>query len=212
MLDKNPEEIIDDDLKLIKNQFEKNVPNIVVCSEPFNKAEFLIRLINSTNSPIIFIDLDYLHSGYVESGMIQKKKDLTILRLEKDNWKENLTEIITKASKEKFLIIVDSLNGIYNMFDNLDSARFINSCLILLASIGKQAKSSVIITAMVRKKESGELVLSPGGKQLVKSAQTNMFYVTKTEKQLILSELGKNNSRKFMIRRELSSHLLEHDL
>ena len=39
---------------------------------------------------------------------------------------------------------------------------------MLLSSIGKQVHSSVIITAMVRKKENEEWVLSPGGKQLSK--------------------------------------------
>ena len=199
MLDKNPEKIITEDLNLIKKEFENNVPSLVVCSDPFNKAEFLIHLVNSTDYPIIFVDLDFLYSGYVKSGMIEKKDNITILHSNKDNWNQSLTDIISNASKEKFLIIIDSLNGIYNIFDDLDSARFVNSSLMLLSSVGKQAHSSVIITAMVRKKENEEWVLSPGGKQLVKLSQTSTFYAKKIENQLVLSRLEKNNSEKFLI-------------
>ncbi|WP_299292662.1 hypothetical protein [Nitrosopumilus sp.] len=199
MLDKNPEKIITADLNLIKKEFENNVPSLVVCSEPFNKAEFLIHLVNSIDFPIIFVDLDFLYSGYVKSGMIEKKDNITIMQPTKDNWNETFTEVISKASKEKFLIVIDSLNGIYNMFDNLDSVRFVNSSLMLLSSVGKQVNSSVIITAMVRKKENEEWVLAPGGKQLVKSSQTSMFYAKKVNNQLILSRLGKSNSEKFLI-------------
>ena len=116
----------------IKKEFENNVPSLVVCSEPFNKAEFLIHLINSTNFPIIFVDFDFLYSGYVKSGMIEKKNNITIMQPNKDNWNETLTEVLSKKSQEKFLIIIDSLNGIYNMFDDLDSVRFVNSSLMLL--------------------------------------------------------------------------------
>lgn len=199
VLDKNPEKIITEDMNLIKKEFENNVPSLIVCSEPFNKTEFLIHLINSTGFQIIFVDLDFLYSGYVKSGMIKKKDNITILQPNKENWSETLTEVISKASKEKFLIIIDSLNGIYNMFDDLDSVRFVNSSLMLLSSVGKQANSSVIITAMVRKKENEEWVLTPGGKQLVKSSQTSMFYAKKVDSQLVLSRLGKNNYEKFLI-------------
>lgn len=199
MLDKSPEKNVTESFDLIKKEFENNVPSLVVCSEPFNKAEFLIHLVNSTDFPIIFVDLDFLYSGYVKSGMIERKDNLTILHPDKDSWSESLADVISKASKEKFLVIIDSLNGVYNMFDSLDSARFVNSSLMLLSSVGKQAGSSVIITAMVRKKENKEWVLSPGGKQLLKSTQTSMFYARKIENQLILSKPEGNSSEKYLI-------------
>ena len=71
VLDKNPEIIIDDDLTQIQIEFEQNNPNIVLCSKPFHKIEFLNKLINLTEEPIIFIDMDLLFTGYVESKMIQ---------------------------------------------------------------------------------------------------------------------------------------------
>ena len=179
MLVKNPEQIIDNDLKQIQIKFEQNNPNIILSSKPFHKIEFLNRLINSTEEPIIIVDMDLLYSGYIQSGMIQKKDNVIIFCLDKTNWGRKLSEIISKVSKEKFLVIIDSFNGIYNVFDDLESARFINSCIMLLASIGNHAKSSILITGMARKKENYEWVLLPGGRHIIKSEKTGVYFLKK---------------------------------
>ncbi len=191
MLDKNPEQIIDNDLIQIQIKFEQNNPNIVLCSKPFHKLEFLDKLINSTEDPIIFIDMDLLYTGYVQSGMIQKKENVVIFHPNKTNWKEKISEIISNVSKERFLIIIDSFNGLYNLFDELESAIFINSCLMLLSSIGNQTKSSVVITGMARKKENDDWVLSPGGKHIIKSKKTGIYFLKKMGNNLIIDTLNK---------------------
>ncbi len=204
VLDKSPEQILDNNLTHIQNEFEKNIPSIVLCSEPFQKAEFLNRLINSVKSPIIFVDIDLLYTGYVESGMIQKKDNVIIFHPNKASWREKLSEIISKISKEKFLVVIDSFNGVYNMFDDLESARFINSCIMLLSSVGRQTSSSVVITAMTRKKENNEWIISPGGKQIIKSRKTGVYFLKKIENNLVISiiEDRDTNSKIFKIEQE----------
>ncbi|MBA4719310.1 MAG: hypothetical protein HRO68_09535 [Nitrosopumilus sp.] len=202
MLDKNPKNVLDNNLTHIQNEFRQNIPSIVLCSEPFHKAEFLNRLINSVENPIIFVDMDLLYTGYVESGMIQKKNNVTIFHPDKVSWKKKLLEIITKVSKEKLLVVIDSFNGVYNMFDDLESARFINSCIMLLSSVGKQTSSSVVIIAMARKKENNEWVLSPGGKQIIKSGKTGVFFLKKIESNLVVSTFEDVNSKIFKIEQE----------
>ncbi|QLH05445.1 hypothetical protein C5F49_09000 [Nitrosopumilus oxyclinae] len=196
MLDKNPEIIIGDDLTPVQIKFEQNNPNIVLCSKPFHKIEFLNRLINSTEDPIIFIDMDLLYTGYVESKMIQKKENLTIFCPNKTDWDEKLSEIISKVSKDRFLVIIDSFNGIYNLFDDLESAIFINSCIMLLASIGNHVNSSVVITGMARKKENDGWILSPGGRHIIKSEKTCVYFLKKTENNLIISTLDQTDGKK----------------
>ena len=193
VLDKNPDQILDSNLVEIQNEFKENVPNIVLCSEPFHKIEFLNKLINSVEKPIIFVDMDLLYTGYVESRIIQKKNNLTIFHPTKENWGDKFAEIITKASKEKFLVIIDSFNGVYNMFEDLESAIFINSCIMLLASLGKETDSSVIITAMARKKEEEGWILTPGGKQIIKSAKTGVYLLKKIESDLVVREIKENS-------------------
>jgi len=184
VLDKNPEIILDDNLKNMQNEFRKNVPSLILCSDTFHKIEFLNRLINSVENPIIFVDMDLLYSGYIESKIIQKRENLVIFQPNKVNWGEKLSEIITKGSKTEFLIIVDSFNGIYNLFDDLESARFVNSCIMLLSSLGKQSNSTIVITAMARKKDNNEWILSPGGKHILKSAKTGVYFLKKIQNDL----------------------------
>ena len=195
VLDKNPEQIIGNDLTQIQIKFEQNNPNIVLCSKPFHKIEFLNKLINSTEDPIIFIDMDLLYTGYVESKMIQKKENLTILCPDKTNWEEKFSEIISKISKDRFLVIIDSFNGVYNMFDDLESAIFINSCIMLLSSIGNHVKSSILITGIARKKENDGWVLSPGGRHIIKSEKTGVYFLKKTENNWMISTLDQTNGK-----------------
>jgi len=196
VLDKNPEILIDNNLTQIQIKFEQNNPNIVLCSKPFHKIEFLNKLINSTENPIIFIDMDLLYTGYVESKMIQKKENLTIFCPDKTDWEEKLSEIISKVSKNRFLIIIDSFNGIYNLFDDLESAIFINSCVMLLSSIGNHVKSSVVITGMARKKENDGWILSPGGRHIIKSEKTGVYFLRKTKNDLIIGTLEQTDGRR----------------
>ncbi len=199
VLDKSPELILDNNLVHIKNEFELNIPSLVLCSEPFHKVEFLYRLINSIESKIIFVDLDLLYTGYVESGMIPKNKNVIIFHPEKENWEEKLTEIISKVSKEKFLVVIDSFNGVYNMFDDLESARFVNSCIMLLSSMANQTSSSVVVTGMARKKENVGWIISPGGKQIIKSEKTGVYFIKKNQNNLIFTSLEENDRRSFKI-------------
>jgi len=202
VLDKSYEQILDDNLSHIQNEFERNNPSIVLCSEPFHKAEFLNRLINGVKEPVIFVDLDLLYSGYVKSGMIQKKENVIIFCPNKVNWKEKLSEIITKSSEKKNIVIIDSLNGVYNMFDDLESAIFVNSCIMLLTSIGKQVGTSVIVAATVRKKDGNEWVLSPGGKQVIKSGKTGVYFLKKIENSMTITAIEKigKNSKNFKMK------------
>ena len=204
VLDKSSKLSKDDDLLKIQIEFEQKNPNIILCSKPFHKIEFLNRLINSVEDPIIVVDADLLYTGYVESGMIQKKENLVIFNPDGKDWREKLSEIISKVSKERFLVIIDSFNGVYNLFDELEAARLINSCIMLLSSIGNQTKSSVIVTGMARKKENGEWVLSPGGKHIIKSEKTGIFYLKKSLNDLVMSTLEKSDvdPKKFIIKQE----------
>ena len=86
VLDKNPEIVLDDNLEHVKYEFKKNVPSLVLCSDSFHKIEFLNKLITSVENPIIFLDMDLLYSGYIESKIIQKKENLMIFHPNRLNW------------------------------------------------------------------------------------------------------------------------------
>ncbi len=203
MLDKSPEWVLDNSLLHIKNEFEKNIPSIILCSDPFHKAEFVNRLINSIENQIIFVDMDLLYTGYVESGMIRKKENVIIFHPDKTNWKKELSNIITKISKERILVVIDSFNGVYNMFDDLESVRFINSCIMFLSSFGRETNSSVIVTGMARKKGEN-WIISPGGKQIIKSTKTGVYFLKKIDGNLIITTANNTTekSKLFKIEQE----------
>jgi len=189
VLDKNPEQILDTELIYVRNEFSNKNPNIILCSEPFLKAEFLNELIDSIKYPIIFLDFDLLYSGYITSEMIKKNDKVEIYRPSKADWKKIISEIAKRISNEKFLVVIDSFNGFYNIFDEKESGRFINASLMLLSSIGRECGSSVIITAMVRKNDNGEWILSPGGRHIIDSKKSGIYHLKRIGNSLMLSSL-----------------------
>ena len=184
--------VLEDNLENIQNEFKKNVPSLVLCSDSFHKIEFLNKLIISVENPIIFVDMDLLYSGYIESKIIHKKENLMIFQPNRLNWEQKLSETISKISNQEFLIIIDSFNGIYNLFDDLESARFVNSCIMLLSSLGKQSNSTIVITAMARKKDNNEWILSPGGKQIMKLPKSSVYFLKKNKNKLKIRTINQS--------------------
>jgi len=191
VLDKNPEQILDNNLAYVIDEFSNKNPNIILCSEPFLKAEFLNELIDSINYPVIFLDFDLLYSGYIISEMIQKNDRVEIYRPSKIDWKEIFIEIVKKISNKKFLIIIDSVNGFYNVLDGKESGRFINASLMLLSSIGREYDSSVIITAIVRKNDKSEWILSPGGRHIIYSKKSGAYHLKRIDSIFMLNSLNR---------------------
>ncbi|KFM15956.1 hypothetical protein SCCGRSA3_02509 [Marine Group I thaumarchaeote SCGC RSA3] len=64
---------------------------------------------------------------------------------------------------------------------------------MLLASLGKDVDSSIIITAMARKKENEGWILTPGGKQIIKSAKTGVYLLKKIENNLIFRSINEDS-------------------
>jgi hypothetical protein len=200
VLDKSPKWVLDNNWIQIQKEFEDNLPSIVLCSETFHKIEFLNKLINSFEEHIIFVDMDLLYTGYIESGMIQQKDNVTIFNPNKVDWAEKVATICTKISKTKIVVIIDSFNGIYNMFNDLESSIFINSCIMLFSSLGRQTRSSVVITAMARKKDD-EWILSPGGRHIIRSEKTGIYFLKKIKNNLVLTSVNDTDSKGIKIKK-----------
>ena len=195
MLDKNPNKVLEIDFVQVMGEFSQKNPNFILCSNPFLKTEFLNRLINSQDFPIIFLDFDLLYSGYVNSQIIKRKENVRIVRTDRINWEKDLREIIEKISREKAFVVLDSLNGIYNMFDELESSRFINAAIMLLSSVARQTKSQILTTAMVIKNDDGGWVLSPSGRHLMDTKKSEKYYLDMSETSLILKIIDKNQQK-----------------
>ena len=195
VLDKNPNQVFDNDLLQIKNEFSEKNPNFILSSNSFLKTEFLNKLIESVDVPVIFLDFDLLYSGYVNSDIIKKNDRLEILVSNGATFHDDIKEIVRKIENKQSLIILDTINGLYNMFDELEYVRFINAAIMLLSSVAKYSKSLIVVTAMIRKNESNEYTLSPTGRHLIRSKKSGFFNLITSETGLILDVVdnsGKN--------------------
>ena len=200
-LDKSSNEVLDRDVGQIQEKLEKQVLNFILCSNSFHKIELINKLIKISQIPVIVIDFDFLYTGYVESKMIEKNENLVIFNPDNEkSWNKKLVEIITKISKEKFLVIIDSMNGFYNICEEKNASRIFNSCLMLIASFAKninnsedRTKSTIVVTALAKEKESRKWVLSPNGKQIFKFYdRMSFFLLKKTKDNLVIESLGEN--------------------
>lgn len=208
MLDKNPEQISDNELIYVRNEFSSKNPNVILCSEPFLKSEFLNELINSVNNPVIFLDFDLLYSGYIVSEMIEKNDKVIIYRPSKVDLKKIISEIAKRISNGKNLVVIDSFNGFYNIFDDKESGRFINASLMLLSSIGRENGSSVIITAIARKNDNDEWILSPGGRHIIDSKKSGKYHLKRINNNLILSSLNHEESTEKIFKIDYSNFVI----
>jgi hypothetical protein len=97
--------------------------------------------------------------------------------------------VVASISKQKSLLIFDSLNGFFSLFYNKkDVGMFVNSCIMLLSKTAKLTDSSVVVASMA-KKEDQVWVLDTIGRQVVDAKN-----MTKMQLELKNSKIKISNS------------------
>lgn len=178
---KNPSDGSQSQLNL-QTMLEQDLINSVFYSDPFLKAGFISKLVQDTKLEVLYLDLDLLYSGYVTSGIIPTEKNLTLFQPTTETLYKMIKEILVKASLSQTIIVVDSLNGLFNMLNRKKNiGKTVMSIMMLLASMAKMTKSYLVVTSMVRYKKEEGWILSPTGKRLIE---------TKNSKKILL-EYGK---------------------
>lgn len=181
MLSKNYNNDGDNSIMPEKILSQKQI-NSILYSDPFLKAGFISKLVQNTEIKILYLDLDLLYSGYVISGILPSQENLSLFQPTADTIGEILPEILAKSSTSQSLIIVDSLNGLFNMLNQKkDVGKTVASIIMLITSMARITNSYVVIASMVRYKKEEGWILSPTGKRLIE---------TKNSKKILL-EYGK---------------------
>ncbi len=175
MLDNNPNQNSTIEMSKVRRCLEENTLTSVLCNEPFVKAAFLSKLINEIDGSIIYLDFDLLYSGYVKSGMLPKNSHVSLFTPSKNDWNNILKKILLMVLDRKFVVIIDSLNGLYNLFDDKNIGRLVNACIMLLVFVAKESDSRVLFSGIIRKKEGDELVLSPTGRHIIDTKMIRFF-------------------------------------
>lgn len=187
VLFKNPSDGSQSQLNL-QTMLEQDLINSVFYSDPFLKAGFISKLVQDTKLEVLYLDLDLLYSGYVVSGTIPTEKNLTLFQPTTETLYKMIKEILVKASLSQTIIIVDSLNGLFNMLNRKKNiGKTVMSIMMLLASMAKMTKSYLVVTSMVRYKKEEGWILSPTGKRLIETKNSKKILLEHGKEGIVLS-------------------------
>ena len=189
---------------LVKNHGNINLENFLVQEkfnsilyyDPFVKVTFLTKLLQDIKIPVLYLDLDLLYSGYVAAEILTPQRNVTLYNPTQETWNETLTKVLTKLSTTKSLVILDSLNGLYNIQnEQKDVGRLVVSYTMLLVSIAKKTGSYVIIPCMARYKKEEGWTLSPPGKRMIELQKAQKILLEKTDDKIVLNFLDDSKKK-----------------
>ena len=159
---------------------------MVFYNDSFTKAGFFAKIMSKWNTPIFYFDFDLLYSGYVTAKEIPLPKNITILSPDSDNLFENLKSVINKTSKTKSLIVLDSLNGFFNLLEDKSyAARLINSFIMLLVSSAKDVKSCVVVGSLSKLNAEKEWVLYNTGRHVLENDHITKIQLTQSDNEIV---------------------------
>ena len=174
----------------LEKLFEQKRINSILYDDPFLKAGFISKLVQDTDIDILYLDLDLLYSGYIVSGILSSKENVALFQPSVENLGKILREVLVKSSLSQTLIIVDSLNGLFNILNRKkDVGRVVTSIIMLLASIAQITNSYVLIASMVRYKKEEGWVLSPTGKRLIETKNSKKILLEYDKDGIVLNLL-----------------------
>jgi len=192
LLSKNPEPIN----SKIENILEQNLLNIIYYENSFAKTKFLIKTIEKWDIPIFYLDFDLLYSGYVKANMVPTPKNITLLWPNAENFRENLESIIEKISVTRSVVVIDSLNGFFNILNDDNAGMLINSFIMMLASSAKNTKSIILVGSLSKLNEENEFVLHSSGRHVIDNKHMEKIQLVESEDLLKINILNFDNSTK----------------
>ena len=180
----------------VQNALEQNTTNMIFYEDSFTKTSFFTREISNCKVPIFYIDFDLQYTGFVKSGITEEMENLNLLHPENGSLREDLKSIIAKISREKSLIVIDSLNGFFNILEgDKDLGRLINSFLMLLVSAANHTESTILVGALSRLNEEGRWVLYNTGRSVIDNEHFTKIQLTRKENNAFATLLNPDNSQ-----------------
>ena len=179
----------------VRNALEQNTTNMIFYDDSFTKTSFFTEEVANWKAPIFYIDFDLQYTGFVKSGITQEMENLSLLHPENGSLREDLKSIIAKISREKSLIVIDSLNGFFNILEgDKDLGRLINSFLMLLVSAANHTESTIIVGALSKLNEEGKWVLYNTGRSVIDNEHFTKIQLTRKENDTFATLLNSDNS------------------
>ncbi len=169
-----------ENLHLLEENLIPSTSSLLFYENAFSKIKLLEEITSKQSLPILYIDLDFLFSGYVKSQLLTIS-NLSLFTTVESSLDEILPKILTKISTQPHLIILDSMNGLYNTLSNdADSGRVVNAILMLLARNSVFSKSILLICALASEKENKWTL--PNGRQILENENMKKFFISDRSK------------------------------
>ena len=113
---------------------------------------------------------------------------------ENGSLREDLKSVIEKISKTKSLVIIDSLNGFFNLLEGKkDLGRLVNSFLMLLTSSAKYTKSTVMTGILSRLNDEDKQVLYNTGRHVIENEHFTKIQLTRSENSIFTKVLNSDS-------------------
>ena len=184
----------------IKDILEQNTLNVIFYESSFAKTTFFVKILSKWNIPTFYLDFDLLYSGFVKSGRTPLPKNITLLCPDADSLHENLRSVVDKISKTKSLVIIDSLNGFFNLLEGRkDTGQIINSLIMLLTSSAKNVNSIVVVGSLSKLINENEWVLYNTGRHVIENKHITKIQLTESNGNIIVKNLKQDKSKKTII-------------
>ena len=184
----------------IKDILEQNTLNVIFYESSFAKTTFFVKILSKWNIPTFYLDFDLLYSGFVKSGLTPLSKNITLLCPDADILHENLRSVVDKISKTKSLVIIDSLNGFFNLLeDRKDTGQIINSLIMLLTSSAKNVNSIVVVGSLSKLINENEWVLYNTGRHVIENKHMTKIQLTESNGNIIVKNLKPDKSKNTII-------------
>ena len=180
MLDKN--HTVFENLEVVRNKTMSSSTNLIFYKDAFSKTKFMTKIMELFEIPIVYVDFDLLLSGYFESDSNNKPSNMEIIRPDRENLKNLLSDVLTQISSQKTVLILDSLNGLYSSLDDENPGRFVNSLIMLLHSNAKFSQSILFITCLAQKKDDNWVL--PTGRHILESENINRFEINENNTKI----------------------------
>ena len=172
-----------ENFQLLEENLVPSSSSLLFYENAFSKIKLIQEIASKQSLPILYVDFDFLFSGYVKSKLVIMS-NLTLFSTLESKINEILPEILTKISIEPHLVIFDSVNGLYNTLSNdADSGRLVNTILMLLARNISFSNSILIISALAGNKENNWIL--PNGRQILENSKIKKIIISDRSKIVI---------------------------
>ncbi len=179
----------------IQNTLKQNTTNMIFYEDSFVKTSFFTKEIPNWEIPIFYFDFDLQYTGFVSAGVTSPLKNLTLLYPEINSLREDLKSVIEKISKVRSLVIIDSLNGFFNLLEGKkDLGRLVNSFLILLVSVAKHTKSTVIVGVLSKLNADNKRILYNTGRRVIENEHFTKIQLTRTGNSISTKVLNSDST------------------